>query len=261
MTAGTPHPVEITVPPHAPQEPAVTTTAQHLRTIATSWTDLHEALGTPTTPTGFGIGLRGYLAHLEQLDADQLEDERRRALALRTLERDPAQIGERPIPLRVHILDTMRTIEAALVETADQTAAVVQRSPMPFAPRSWPAADRARRDQLARADAADPRRWRYTGRRTATYAALWLLARVERCPGPFTALPDPQVRHIARVAAGAAERVEQALDIAARVAPLAEPCPRFDCGGRIDVHGGAGASPVAHCTACGHIWTEQDAAA
>jgi len=237
----------------------MTTTAHHLRTITLHWTDLTQALATTGTATWPPAGrMTDYLASIDRNDAEELEAERHRALALRTLERDPTQIGETRPPLRIAVLDTMRTVEAALVNTADQVAAVVQRSPMPFAPRSWPAADRARRDQLARADAADLRRWRYSGRRIATYAGLWLLARVERAPGPFIALPDTQARLIANVAAGAAERVERALDVAARVAPLARPCP--DCGGRIEMHGGAGADPVAHCTRCGHVWSGQSTA-
>lgn len=238
----------------------MTTTAQHLRTITLHWTDLTQALATTGTATWPPAGrMNDYLASIDRADEEELEAERHRALALRTLERDPTQIGETRPPLRIAVLDTMRTVEAALVTTADQVAAVVQRSPMPFAPSSWPAADRMRRDQLARADSADPRRWRYSGRRTATYAGLWLLARVRRAPGPFIALPDREARLIANVAAGAAERVERALDVAARIAPLARPCP--DCGGGIEMHGGAGASPVAHCTKCGRVWSGQPAVA
>ncbi|MFE6486614.1 hypothetical protein ACFVGN_27275 [Streptomyces sp. NPDC057757] len=230
----------------------MTTTATHLRTTALHWTDLTDALDTTGTTTWPPAGrMTDYLTALDQADA---ETERQRALALRTLERDPSQIGETRAPLRIAILDTMRTVQAALVDTADQVAAVVQRSPMAGAPRGWPAADRARRDQLARADALDLRRWRYTGRRTAPYAALWLLARVQRAPGPFGVLPDREAALIANVAEGACERVERALDIAARVATLTRSCP--DCAGPIEVHGGAGASPVAHCTACGRTWSE-----
>ncbi|MEV0443507.1 hypothetical protein AB0I84_13205 [Streptomyces spectabilis] len=230
----------------------MTTTATHLRTIALHWADLHEAVGAPARVGAFGLGLRGYLARLDQLDAEQQEYERHQAVHLRSLERGPDQIGERPAPVRLTILDTMRPIEAALVECADQTAAIVQRSPMAYAPRSWLAADRARRDQLARADALDLRRWRYTGRRTAPYAALWLLARVERAAGPFTALREQEERRIAAVAAGAAGRVERALDITAQRRTLEQ---RHDCGGAIDVHGGEGRAPLAHCTGCGRVWT------
>ncbi|MFE9645287.1 hypothetical protein ACFYO0_14460 [Streptomyces sp. NPDC006365] len=237
----------------------MTTTATHLRTIATRWTDLREALASTGTATWPPAGrMSDYLASLDQADAEALEAERHRALALRTLERDPSQIGETRPPLRISVLDTMRTVEAALVETADQVAAVVQRSPMTFAPRSWPAADRARRSQLARADAADPRRWRFGGRHTAPHTALWLLARVQGAPGPFRPLPDREHRLIANVAAGACERVERALDIAARKAAIARPCP--ECSGQLEMHGGAGASPVARCTSCGRTWAAQTAA-
>ncbi|MBW5420304.1 hypothetical protein GKQ77_01795 [Streptomyces sp. BG9H] len=235
----------------------MTTTATHLRTIALHWQDLREAVGAPAQHGAFGLGLRGYLAALDQTDADRLEYDRHQAAHLRSLERSSDQIGERPAPVRLHILDTMRAVETALVETADQTAAVVQRSPMTYAPRGWPTADRARRDVLARADALDPRRWRYAGRRTAPYAALWLLARVARAAGPFTALPEREERHIGCVAAGAAARVERALDIAVQRRTLEQ---RHDCGGAIDVHGGEGRAPLAHCTGCGQIWTGQGTA-
>ncbi|WAL93957.1 hypothetical protein [Streptomyces sp. Je 1-369] len=231
----------------------MTTTATHLRTIAVHWHDLHEAAGTPVIAGAFGLGLRGYLARLDDLDADRALMDAALARAAERADSNPEALGERPVPVRLSVLDTMRAVEAALVDCADQTAAVVQRSPMAYAPRGWPDADRARRDQLARADALDPRRWRYTGCRTAPYAALWLLARVTRAAGPFTALPEREERRIAVVAAGAAGRVERALDIAAQRRTLEQ---RHDCGGAIDVHGGEGRQPLAHCTGCGQVWTE-----
>lgn len=246
----------------------MTSTSTHLRTIALHWTDLHEAAGTPVQVGAFGLGLRGYLARLDQADAEQLEYERHQAAHLRAQERDPLQIGERPVPVRLHILDTMRAVEAALVHCADDIAHAVQRAPIagPTARRTAThpyltqreadiaAADRARRQQLAHADLADPRRWRYTGRRTAPHAALWLLARIERKPGPCRRLTDDEATRIGNVAAGAAARVERALDIAAQQRTLSTPCP--DCGGAVDVHGGEGRTPVAHCTGCGKIWAE-----
>ncbi|WP_262058552.1 hypothetical protein [Streptomyces sp. STR69] len=230
----------------------MTTTATHLRTIALHWTDLHQAAGQPTTIGAFGLGLRSYLAALE--DADQLEYRQHQAAHLRSLERDPIQLGDRPTPVRLHILDTMRAVEAALHDCADHIAATVQRPPMPFAPKQWPAADRQRRNALAHADMADPRRWRWTGhRRPVPYTALWLLARVESKAGPFRKLTVVEVDQIGIVAAGAAERVERALDIAAQRRTLEQ---RHDCGGRIDIHGGDGRPPVAHCTGCGRVWGE-----
>lgn len=246
----------------------MTTTATHLRTVALHWADLHEAAGAPTQYGAFGLGLRGYLARLDQADAEQLEYERHQAAHLRSLERDPMQLGDRPTPVRLHILDTMRVVEAALVHCADDIAHHVQRTPIagPTARRTATdpyrtqreadiaAADRTRRQQLAHADLADPRRWRYTGRRTASHAALWLLARIERAPGPCRRLTEDEETRIGTIAAGAADRVERALDIAAQQRTLSTPCP--DCGGAVDVHGGEGRTPVAHCTGCGRIWTE-----
>jgi len=240
------------------------TTAAHLRTIALHWADLRDALDQPALVDGFGQGLRSYLARLDALDAEQAEYERHQAAYLRSLERDPAQPGHRPVPLRLHILDTMRTVEAALVHCADEIAHRVQRPPItvPAARKATyhtareariAADDRARLERLAATDAADPRRWKWTGRRTAPHAALWLLARIEEAPGPCRPLTADEQRRIATVAAGAAERVERALDIAAQRRTLEE---RHDCGGRIDVHGGEGRAPLAHCTGCGRIWTE-----
>ncbi|MER7801220.1 hypothetical protein ABTX71_12905 [Streptomyces parvulus] len=246
----------------------MTTTATHLRTIALHWADLHEAAGQPTQVGAFGLGLRGYLARLDAADAEQIEYETHQAAHLRSLERDPIQLGERPVPVRLHILDTMRAVEAALIACADDIAHAAQRAPIagPTARRTAThpyltqreadiaAADRARRTELAHADLVDPRRWRYTGRRTAPHAALWLLARIERAPGPCRRITEDEERRIGNVAAGAAERVERALDIAAQQRTLSTPCP--DCDGAVDVHGGEGRVPVAHCTGCGRIWTE-----
>ncbi|MFC5779822.1 hypothetical protein [Streptomyces aureus] len=113
--------------------------------------------------------------------------------------------------------------------------------------------DRQRQAVLARADLADPRRWRHNGRRDAVRAALWLLARVEYLPGPCRPIVEAQAHHIGIVAAGAAERVERALDIGAQTRTLAQLCA---CGGEIDMHGGEGRPPAAHCARCGRIWTE-----
>jgi hypothetical protein len=103
-------------------------------------------------------------------------------------------------------------------------------------------------------DRRDPRRWSWTGSRPDTpYAALWLLGRVQGAPGPFRPLTVLQLDDIGSVARDAAQRVEEALDIAAQRKTLER---RHGCGGRIDVHGGSGAQPVGHCTGCGQIWSE-----
>lgn len=242
----------------------MTTTATHLRTIGLHWTDLHDAAGQPAQIGAFGLGLRGYLARLDAADAEQVEYERHQAAHLRSLERDPIQLGDRPVPVRLHILDTMRAVEAALVACADDIAHAAQRTPMDM-PRPQRAAvartraerlaweDRARQIQQAYADRLDPRRWEFTGTRTAPYAALWLLARIERAPGPCRRITEQEEQRIAVVAKGAADRVERALDIAAQRRTLEQ---LHDCGGRIDVHGGEGRAPLAHCTGCGRVWSE-----
>lgn len=90
------------------------TTTAHLRTIALHWTDLQDALGGASAPVWPPAGrMRDYLRSLDDLDAEEAEAERHRALALRTLERDPAQLGERPIPIRLRIHDTMRIVRAS----------------------------------------------------------------------------------------------------------------------------------------------------
>ncbi|GGR70958.1 MULTISPECIES: hypothetical protein [Streptomyces] len=245
----------------------MSTAATHLRTIALHWADLADAAGQPVTVGAFGLGLKGYLARLDAADRDEFGYDRAHAAHLRSQERDPLQLGDRPVPVRLHILDTMRVIEAALVACADDIAHAAQRAPItapaarrtataPYASQrdaDIAAADRRRRAQLALADQRDPRRWRYTGRRTASYAALWLLARVKRAPGPCRPITEAEERRISAVAAGAAERLERALDIAAQRRTLEQ---RHDCGGLIDVHGGEGRVPVAHCTGCGAVWTE-----
>jgi hypothetical protein len=244
----------------------MTTTTAHLRTIALHWHDLHDAAGAPSQIGAFGLGLRGYLAALE--DTDRQEYLRAHRAWRHAHDRDPLQLGDRPVPVRLHILDIMRQVEDALVQCADDIAAAAQRAPIagPTARRTAvapyltqreadiAAADRHRRAELARADLVDPRRWRYTGdRRTAPHAALWLLARVQRAPGPCRRITEQEEQRIGHVAAGAAARVERALDIAAQQRTLEQRCA---CGGAIDVHGGEGRAPLAHCTGCGRIWSE-----
>ncbi|MET7933463.1 hypothetical protein [Streptomyces sp. NPDC005322] len=235
-------------------------TLANLRIIVAHWPDLHHALATTGTATWPPAGrMADYLASIDRRTDDEIEAADWNARALRDLERSPEQIGETRAPIRLRILDTMAAVETNLVEAADQIAAAVQRSPMSYAPRGWPAADRARRDQLAREDAADPRRWRYVGTRSGRHAAAWLLARVQGLPGPFERLTDDQLDRIAAVAASAAQRVEQALDMADHKATLTRPCP--DCQGELVIEAGAGRTPMVWCSACGHTWTEQPSAA
>lgn len=208
-----------------------TTTAQQLQTIAALWPDLTDALEVPTTIAGFGIGLRQYLAAVER---DELDDPTAYLAARRQLERDPNQLGERPIPISLRIFQVQRTVEAALHETATQIAATNQLS------TSRP----------------HPHRWHFTGRPPgAAWTALWLSARAAGVFWPGRALTEPQTRHLGHVAREALARVEAALDLAHGTRELSaeHACP---CGGRIIIAGGAGDTPVARCRQCGAWWTE-----
>lgn len=254
--------------------------AHNLITVITHWRDLDDALGAPAIRDGFGQGLRQYLARLDE-EPDELHHQHLTTIPLandrvtyacahcdhvgdghahtRSEDRDPAQLGARPLPLRVTILDTMEAIHAQLLECADAIAEHVQRPVMGLLPAGYSLADRQRRELLAMRDRHDPRRWRWTGTRpTAPLTALWLLGRIQAAPGPFRPLTEAHRDRIASVARGCARQVETALDIAAVVAPITKPCP--DCGGGLRVHGGAGADPTAHCSACGRTWTTAPAA-
>jgi hypothetical protein len=229
-------------------------TAGHLYTVIRHWPDLKEALGAKSTPTWPPAGrMSDFVRDVEQRDADQLAAEHQRAVELRALERDPGQIGERPIPIRLTVHETMQVVRQDLLDCADHIAASVQRPVMGLLPEGYPAADRQRRELLALKDRKDPRRWKWEGvRPDAPHTALWLLARVLGNPGPFRPLSVLQADHIAAVAKAAARKVEAALDVSGGTARLARPCPR--CGGQLTVHGGAGATPVARCGTCGHLW-------
>lgn len=249
--------------------------SRDLSTVILHWPDLTIALGGASAPTWPPAGrMSDYLRAIEQRDQDQMDRDLATALLDRILERaDSASDapGERPIPIRLPIHETMRIVRAALLHCADTVAEVVQRTPMKAPPPrraayartraervAWE--DHGRRIQAAQDDAADPRRWRWTGiRPDAPYTAMWLLGRVQGAPGPFRPLTEGELERIATVARGAANRVEQALDVGERTAAISLPCP--ECGGRLTLHGGAGASPVAHCTKCGHIWSDQAAVA
>ncbi|MFB7866979.1 hypothetical protein [Streptomyces sp. NPDC056069] len=211
------------------------TTATQLQTIARLWPDLEDALGTPNTIAGFGLGLRGYLATLEQYDPEELESRRWHAAHLRTLERNPDQLGTRPVPISLRILEVQRTVEAALHETATQIAAA---------------------NQLG-AHTSHPHRWSFTGQPPgAAWTALWLSARAEGRFWPGRALTGAQLQHLKNVAREALHRVETALDLARDVRELS-PEHTCQCGGRIVITGGAGDQPTARCRGCGALWSER----
>lgn len=231
------------------------TTSTALRRIALHWADLHQALDAQGHSEWPPAGrMSDYLRALDDADAAEL----------RLLDRDPRQIGATRAPLRIDVLDTMRLVQGTLVHIADTVAADVQHATMNPAPADWLARgytvrDKLRRDKAAAESASDPRRWRYTGLRTAPYAALWLCARIEHRPGPCTPLTPAHAQQIAAVAAGCLQRVEQALGLHTREDEHGQPCP--DCGGPIQLRTGAGAPPMARCGGCERLWTMADTVA
>ena len=229
------------------------TTAAHLQTVINHWTDLQQALGTQqadTWPPVMGI------ARLhEHLRADE------KATELRALERSPDQIGATTAPLRIAILDTMTSIDRQLVDVADYIASAVQRPAITRPPIT------NRTDTvglqlaaLALADTTDARRWSYTDprRRSAPFAAAWLLGRIEDGPGPFRMLTAIQHDEITRVAGRAARAIARALEMTRQTQALERPCPR--CRGVLRIEGGDGRAPTIRCGGCGRKWTGIDEA-
>lgn len=208
----------------------MSTATAHLQTVVRHWQDLHALRTAKPHDAWPPPSLNAYLRTVEEYD--------------------PA---DRSAPVRLHVIDTIRMVEAALVTLADQTAAQIQRPAISHAPyrNTWALEDRARRNELADADAADPRRWQYTGQRTGEQAASWLLARLNGEPGPFRPLNGAQLLRIATVAEGAAERVEHALGLTRRTVPTNRACA---CGGTLLLEGGDGRPPAIRCEDCGRAF-------
>lgn len=220
--------------------------AEDLDTITERWTTLAEAAGTRTVtswPPAMGI-------------TRLLDEEERQALAEERADTNPDAPGPRPTPVDVNVLDVMTTIETGLVTAADWLASRVQRPVVTAATgRGW--SDDLHRQVvlLAAKDAADPRRWRFTGQRDAPAAAEWLALRLRAAPGPFRALDEGEQEAVARVAAMGVEMVRRTLGEARRTEAVPEPCPA-PCGGQLVVEGGDGTPPVVRCEDCGRTWTE-----
>lgn len=226
------------------------TAAAHLAYVLDSWPHLTDMLTSrhgSTWPPAMGI------EHLlnEGDDAETAAEER---VALRLAERADSRytLGASPAPLRIGVVDVMRTVEAELVYLADTLAQEVQRPPMPKAPAHWLPADQELRNKLAADDAGDRRRWRYREHRTVLHAAAWLLGRVYEQPGPFLRLTTEQGRRVATVAAGAAGRVQRALDAVRTAQVVDRPCPL--CGGTLGLSSGDGQAPLVGCFGCGQEW-------
>ncbi|WP_189552645.1 hypothetical protein [Streptomyces lavendofoliae] len=175
-----------------------------------------------------------YLRQLDDLDAEETEAACRRKTADRAADLTAIPLGARPVPIRLSILDTQRTVEKALLALADQVAADTHRAPLPVRPSSFAA--------------STPRHWRQQHRvsRNAPTAALWLQARLLETP----ALSEIRVQQITFVAAGAAHRIDRALNLARLQTPLNRPCPQCAAPDGLFIEGGDGTEPAVWCAHC-----------
>ncbi|MFE6284376.1 hypothetical protein [Streptomyces sp. NPDC057877] len=230
------------------------TTADHLKTVINHWADLQQALATnqaDTWPPVMGIArLHDHLKATED------------AVQQRALERSPDQIGATAAPIRIAILDTMTELDRRLVDGADIIASHVQRPAASGMVRvAGPGDDVALALRtLILKDEADARRWSFTDprRRTAPFAAAWLLARHDGAPGPFAKLTPRAEDALATLARWAAGQIEQALELTRRAQVLERPCPH--CRGVLRIEGGDGQLPTVKCRGCGRTWTGEVAA-
>ncbi|MFI9824447.1 hypothetical protein ACIHFC_28945 [Streptomyces sp. NPDC052013] len=223
-----------------------TTPADHLDTITERWNALQEAAGTRTVttwPPAMGI-------------TRLMTEEERQEQAAERADTNPDAPGPRPTPVNVDVLDVMTTIETGLVTTADWLAERIQR-PAFRAPtgRGWSDDVHKAAVLLAAKDAADPRRWKFTGQRDAPTAAEWLSLRMRDQPGPFRALDTGERDAVASVARMSAEMIARTLGEQRRATPLPHPCPQ-PCGGQLVVEGGDGTPPLVRCEDCGRTWTD-----
>ncbi|WP_165906223.1 hypothetical protein [Streptomyces sp. Z26] len=237
-----------------------TTPQQHLQTIIDRWTDLTDTLPAPTTVAPYGLGLHAYLAALDAYDAEEVAARRALRIADRA-DRPYDALGERPVPIRLTTLDTMRAVEAVLLDCADQIASAIQRPAASALPAVTGDDVGLQLRLLAAKDAADRSRWSWTdpATRTAPYAAVWLRHRLDGVSGPFAPLSALHRDQVTRVARGTAQRVEETLGLQRSRRALTEPCPR--CRGRLEIHGGDGQPPVVECCGCGWKRTDNTVAA
>lgn len=227
------------------------TPQQHLQHVIDHWADLTAALAAPTTSTWPPAGLAAHLNTLAEL-GDASLDQLRHTRALDKADRQGDAPGERPVPIRVHVHDLKEAIEHDLVELADQIADQIQRPVAPRVRAAGPDDDIGLfLSTASMRDAADPRRWSWSDplRRTAPYAAAWLLHRLTGADGPVARLNDRHRTRIARTAASASERIMSGLEMTRRRRPVNVPCPH--CRGPLVVEGGDGQPPEVRCGACG----------
>ncbi|BDH04876.1 hypothetical protein [Streptomyces seoulensis] len=169
-------------------------------------------------------------------------------------DRDGIQLGERPVPLRLHVVDACRAVEAALCALADQVAADIQRDTIKPLIRAIPGDPTGLAlAMLAARDEADPARWHFTmGERTAVRAAEWLIGRLRGDTGPCLPLRDHHRAHIAGVAREAARRVDRTIGGTGErhAIPMdGRPCPY--CGSVLTMHSGGGLDDEVTCAGPG----------
>ncbi|MDX3753712.1 hypothetical protein [Streptomyces sp. AK08-02] len=264
-------------------------TADDLQIVLDHWTSMRDLIDTSTPgtwPPAMGKG--EYLRTLDDHDRDEMVLALKHAQHLVThtdehgrpqyeclhcdyvgegrahiprADRDGLGLGERPVPLRLYVVDACRAVEVALCSLADEIAAEVQvapLAPMPAVKHSGyatlreaqvAAADRGRRDRLAAEDAASPYRWSFTmGDRSAVRAAEWLLARIEGHTGACKPISSLHRARIALVAREAARRIERTIGgVGERYSVVMDgrPCPY--CGGDLTMHSGGGLDDVVTC--------------
>lgn len=232
------------------------TAAAHLTYVIDSWPHLIDMLDTrhaTTWPPVMGI------EHVLDGSAEETHAELLAARAItRLAERADSRytLGASPAPIRLQVVDVMRTIDADLVHLCDVLSQEITRPPMKHAPAHWTHADRVKRDLMADRDAADPRRWHRRHARSAPVAAAWLLGRVQAAPGPFLPLGPSRLRQISTAAGRARKDIEQTLDGVRTAQVVGQPCPL--CGGTLGMSSGDGGAPLVACFRCQQEWSLVD---
>lgn len=224
----------------------IRTAHDHLTAVITGWGDLRDLVTTRSSRSWLPTSAATCLQAVDPAELAEILKTRAAARA----DVPGVVLGDRPVPLRLDVLDTITDVETALTTLADQIAAGIQRSPLAGPPvdsgeRGWSEEDRARRVELARADSEDPGRWSWTRRNTAPDAARWLMARLTAEPGPYGPLSDEHRVVIARTARTAAEMMERTLGIQRTTRAMDRPCPW--CTGTLLMTSGGDDLPLVRC--------------
>ncbi|MFC8267787.1 hypothetical protein ACFUIZ_18950 [Streptomyces cinereoruber] len=136
-------------------------------------------------------------------------------------DREPGQLGDRPVPIRLHVADARRAIEIALCGLADS---INESHVLDYA-------DWYHRDHT---------------QRTAPNAARWLLNRYGTGPAQ-SALHEKERARIDGYAREAASRLDRVLGTGRLSAPMpGQPCPW--CGGVLTMHAEAGTLTSISCS-------------